>query len=538
MYSRGRRSAQSDVNIWPGWVDALSSLIMVIIFVLMIFVVAQFYLAHTLSGRDQALVHLNQKILELSELLTSERQTNAELHTSVSQLSDQLQASLTTREALAGNLTTLTDDRDQLAQRLAAAAKRGDEAGAEAGRVSHDLEDAYKVIQADRDKIDVQLRSIASLEADLKALRAARDKMESDIAALAVVAQALQTKTGDLTAQRDAATAEGKKRGDELRLSEDQRQKLALLLQQTQEQTRGLQEQATATEAQRLKLGDELRLSEDEKKLLLSQLAALRDRSKELEAKLSDQSERTTLAQKNIDSRDIRIKELVATLDTTQTALSGEQQTTGRNSQKIAELTAEIQALREQLARLTAALDASEARSGSQKATITDLTGRLNAALANKVEELARYRSEFFGRLREVIGTRPDIRIVGDRFVFQSEVLFPTGSATLQDAGKGQLAQLAHALLDIARTIPPDVNWILRVDGHTDPRRIATYQFPSNWELSTARAISVVKFLIEQGIPSERLAATGFGEFQPLDPGDGDDAFARNRRIELKLDQR
>jgi chemotaxis protein MotB len=281
-----------------------------------------------------------------------------------------------------------------------------------------------------------------------------------------------------------------------------------------------------------------LRLNEEQRKLLMDQLAALRDRSKALEAQLSDQTERTTLAQKDIDQRDIRIKALQATLESAQAALTGEQQTSGRDAQQIAALTAEIQALREQLARLATALDAAEAKNGSQKTAIDDLTGRLNAALANKVEELARYRSEFFGRLREVIGTRPDIRIVGDRFVFQSEVLFPTGSATLQDAGKVQLAQLAHALLDIARTIPPDVNWILRVDGHTDPRRIATYQFPSNWELSTAGPSRWSSSWSTRAFPRSGWPATGFGEFQPLVSGDNDEAFARNRRIELKLDQR
>jgi chemotaxis protein MotB len=151
---------------------------------------------------------------------------------------------------------------------------------------------------------------------------------------------------------------------------------------------------------------------------------------------------------------------------------------------------------------------------------------------------LARYRSEFFGRLREVLGSRQDIRIVGDRFVFQSEVLFPSGSATLEESGKVQLAKLANTLLEIALRIPPEVNWIMRVDGHTDPRPISTPQFPSNWELSTARAISVVKFLVERGVPSDRLVAAGFGEYQPLDPSRSDDAFARNRRIEMKLDQR
>jgi chemotaxis protein MotB len=274
----------------------------------------------------------------------------------------------------------------------------------------------------------------------------------------------------------------------------------------------------------------------------MDELAVLRVRSKELESNLASEQEKTMLAQKtaqqDLEQRDARIAELTTSLESTRGALGDEKKLSADSQSRIEALAAEVAALRKQMAELTATLETEQKHGTEQQAQIADLTSRLNVALVNKVEELARYRSEFFGRLRDAIGTRPDIRIVGDRFVFQSEVLFPTGSATLQEAGKTQLAQLAHALLDIAQTIPPDVNWILRVDGHTDPRRIATAQFPSNWELSTARAISVVKYLVEQGIPAERLAATGFGEFQPLDPSGGDEAFARNRRIELKLDQR
>ncbi|MEQ9447777.1 MAG: OmpA family protein, partial [Rhodospirillaceae bacterium] len=157
--------------------------------------------------------------------------------------------------------------------------------------------------------------------------------------------------------------------------------------------------------------------------------------------------------------------------------------------------------------------------------------------LAGKVQELQRYRSEFFGRLRDILGRRPGITVSGDRFVFQSEVLFSSGSATLGLDGQRQLADLARTLIDISRDIPAEIDWILRVDGHTDTVPISTARFNSNWELSTARALSVVNFLIEQGVPPSRLAAAGFGEYQPLDPGNTPGARARNRRIELKLDQ-
>ncbi|MDX2027677.1 MAG: peptidoglycan -binding protein, partial [Alphaproteobacteria bacterium] len=198
----------------------------------------------------------------------------------------------------------------------------------------------------------------------------------------------------------------------------------------------------------------------------------------------------------------------------------------------------QLQELQQELARLSATLDASDKLTAEQKAQISDLGRRMNRALAGKVQELQRYRSEFFGRLRDILGARPGVSVVGDRFVFQSEVLFASGSAELGVEGQRQMVQLAQTLLEISRQIPPEVNWILRVDGHTDTVPISTRLFASNWELSTARALSVVKFLAAQGIPAERLAAAGFGEFQPLEKAATPAARAKNRRIELKLDQR
>ena len=201
-------------------------------------------------------------------------------------------------------------------------------------------------------------------------------------------------------------------------------------------------------------------------------------------------------------------------------------------------LNQQIAALRRQIATLNAALEASEKREQEARVRIANLGQRLNAALARRVQELARYRSEFFGRLRQILSQRANIRVVGDRFVFSSEVLFPKGSAELTEEGKKELDKIAEALLEIARQIPPDINWILRVDGHTDSDPISTPQFPSNWELSTARALSVVRYLISKGVSPERLAATGFGQYHPIDPRDTEEAKARNRRIELKLTQR
>jgi chemotaxis protein MotB len=349
MAFSSRRQRRSSIDIWPGFVDALSQLVMVIIFVLLVFTAGQFYLTDALSGRDAALQRLTQRMNELTELLSLEQRTSADLRLNLSQLSSQLQAA--------------NAERDALTTRLA----RADDATAKANRSAGDLEG-----------------KLAGAQQDL--------------------------------AQRDAKLAE---------------------------------------------------------------------------------------AQTTVD-----------------------------------QLNQQLLALRQQLAQIAAALDASEAKSKEQQVQIADLGKRLNTALASKVEELARYRSEFFGRLREALGDRPDIRVVGDRFVFQSEVLFGLASADLSDGAKKQLLPVAQALKEISAKIPPDLNWVMRVDGHTDKRPISTAQFPSNWELSTARAISVVRFFIDQGIPANRLVAAGFGENQPIDARDGEDAYRRNRRIELKLTER
>jgi chemotaxis protein MotB len=219
-------------------------------------------------------------------------------------------------------------------------------------------------------------------------------------------------------------------------------------------------------------------------------------------------------------------------------ALEAERQATGRALTQVEILNQQIAAMRRQLAALEEALAASENRDRESQARIADLGSRLNVALAQRVQELARYRSDFFGRLRQILGNRPDVRIVGDRFVFQSEVLFPAGQANLRPEAGGELDRIASAVVELSKQIPPDISWVMRVDGHTDQRPIATAQFPSNWALSAARAIAVVQALVVRGVPPTRLAATGFGEFQPLEAGTTDEAFARNRRIELKLTER
>jgi len=378
-----RRTART-VDIWPGFVDALATLILVIVFVLMVFTLFQFYLKDVISGRDQALAQLSAQLGDLANQLAIEKRTSTDLRQQMAGLTDELQVSLSTRE--------------RLEQELATANARGD-------KVSADLEDAYKTIEADKEKIDAQLGQLDALRKNIETLTALRAELEKK----------LKDEGGALASERE--------------LSKDAQARADLL-------------------------------------------------------------------------------------------------------------TRQIATLQAQLAALNEALNASESKSKADQVQISDLGKRLNSALAGRVEELSRFRSEFFGRLRQILGNRQDVRVVGDRFVFQSEVLFPSGSAELQPEGKTQLDQLADALGEIAKRMPADLPWVLQIDGHTDKRPISTPQFPSNWELSTARAISVVKYLTSRGIPADRLAAAGFGEFQPLDARDDEIGYRRNRRIEIKVTNR
>jgi chemotaxis protein MotB len=225
-------------------------------------------------------------------------------------------------------------------------------------------------------------------------------------------------------------------------------------------------------------------------------------------------------------------------IDALSTDLTNEKRLSAQALSQVELLNAQIAALRRQLGALEQALDASEKKDKDSQSRIADLGQRLNVALAQRVQELSRYRSEFFGRLRAILANRPEIRVVGDRFVFQSEVFFDAGLANLRPEGRAELDKLAQAVIDLDKEIPKEIPWVLRVDGHTDVRPIQSPQFPSNWELSSARAISVVQYLIAKGVPPQRLVAAGFGEFQPLDTAQNDEAYRRNRRIELKLTER
>ncbi len=376
MAGLATRRRRFENNTWPGFVDALATLLMVIIFLLMIFVLAQFFLGQALSGRDKALDQIRGQVSELASLLALERKTNHALQTDISQLSQELQSSV---------------------------AKRDD--------MSLQVDKLLATKEADKGKLEEKISQANQLAAEVEALGALKEELQEK----------------------------------------------------------------------------------------LSQMAGR-----------LDNSEQGFLKEKEL-SKSARAE--------------------------VALLNKQIKAFRQQVAALNATLESSEELAKQQKVQIANLGSRLNAALAGKVQELSRYRSEFFGRLKEVLGRRKDLTIVGDRFVFQSEVLFTSGSADLGEPGKIQLQVFAETLKEISAKIPKKIEWILRVDGHTDKVPIRNLKYSSNWELASARAISVVKFLIEQGIPAQRLAATGFAQYQPLAEGKSPAALKRNRRIEMKLTQ-
>lgn len=448
----------SSVNYWPGFVDALAALLVVVVFLIMVFALAQVFLSEALSGRDSVLEQLTSELDGLAQMLDLERDANADLRISVAQLSSQLQTSVSARDAL---VSKLSDIEEELASE-----RRGR---------AEEAADLNRVISADKESIELQLRDLERLNRDIAALRTVRDELEQKVAGLA----------------------------SSLRQSEQQ-------------------------------LGQVRELARESEQ----QLGQVRNLAKALEAKLADERERTVLAQTEVEQRDIRLAELLQRSETAEQSFSEELTLSEQAQRRVSSLSRQLSEIRRQLAALNAALEASESKNQAQNIQIVNLGQRLNAALATRVQELARYRSEFFGRLREVLGNRSDIRIVGDRFVFQSEVLFASGAAELNPAGGQQLVQLARTLVQISSDIPDGLDWVLRVDGHTDEWPIHTSLFPSNWELSSARATSVVKFLIEQGIPPNRLVAAGFGQYQPLDTGKDEIAFRRNRRIEFKLTQR
>lgn len=409
---RARRGQRHQAEIWPGFVDALSTLLLGIIFLLVVFVLGQFFLSQMLEGRTETMARLEARLKTASEELEAERAAARALRARLSDLDQRLLA-------------------------------------AEAGR--RELEDRLVRAEAERADQEVRLRRLlverSGLERVIEENRRAREELERENVALS-------------------------------RALEESRRTVAIEREKVEVQLAELAELRRQVEA--------LRLARD---------ALIAEKAAEAKGRVAAE-------------------------------------------EQVAQLIARLEQLGRQLQVLDAALLEKRSEIDRQSARIAELGQRLNEALAAQVEELAQYRSDFFGRLRRVLGEREDVRIVGDRFVFQAEVLFGVGEAELGPEGQAELLKLAQTLRQIAAEIPEELPWVLQVDGHTDKRPIATARFPSNWELSTARALSVVRFLMAQGIPPQRLAARGFGEYQPLDPRDNEEAYRRNRRIELKLTTR
>jgi len=422
-----------DNYTWPGFVDALATLLMVIIFVLLVFVLIQVNLAYRVAGQDATMNDMRAQILDLGELLNIERKATADLTAELASITTQLASATKERDTLAAQLSQSRDERDEIAAQLA-------EATTTLG------------------VREMEIRRLQALQAENEeALAAAQASLADRLAALEVAEATLAA------TQAELASVE-----------------------------RSLEDRIAALEASQ---------------------AALETS----EGKLADATARnvTSLA---------RISEL----ETENAASRAE----------VAQMTNAVTALRLRIEELTGLLAEKEAQMARDKIAIASLGKSLNNALASRVQELQRFRSEFFGRLRDILRGREDVRIVGDRFVFQSEVLFAQGQADIGPEGQTQLAQLAIALNQIAAEIPDDIDWILQVEGHTDNIPVRAGRFADNWDLSTERALSVVRFLAEQGLPANRLAAAGYGEFQPLDSAESEDARRRNRRIEMKLTQR
>ena len=326
---------------------------------------------------------------------------------------------------------------------------------------------------------------------------------------------------GDVLTDRDAALAE----------LEDEVADLSETLSMEREERRAVEEELA-------EVSGRLQVTLGERGMLRGELAVSRAAAERLAAMMADREDELAEAEESLADREERILVLEEELAETDEALEDEQARSGQLQTRVDELREDLGALREQLARIEQALRISEADRLVQQAEIADLGERLNIALAERVEELEDYRSEFFGRLREVLEDIEEIEIDGDRFRFTSELLFDTGSAAIDPGGEATLNRLARTVEEIIERIPDDIDWVLQVEGHTDARPVVRGDYATNWELSQARAMSIVHYLIDAGVPPDRLAAAGFGEHHPVDDGDGPEAWARNRRIELRLTSR
>jgi chemotaxis protein MotB len=470
-----RRRQQNGLDAWPGYVDALSTLLMVTIFVLLVFVLAQGLLSVTLTGKDKALERLNQEISQLTDMLSLEKGRAADLQDNVASLAHDLGEVTTARDALAQQLSTAEAAVAQDSSQVSALT-------AERNRLTAQLADS--VVQAQSANA-----RLADIQGQLGQQTPATAAANSQLVAVQTALAATQQKLSGTDASLSQATAA-----------------IAIA--------------TAATRAADARVAD-----------LQSQLAAAESRANTAEASLA--ASRSALEQNQA-----QLAQQEQLVSTGATALSQQKQATGAANAQLAILSQEMAQLRAQLTAIAAALQLQESQGRDKDAQIADLGRKLNLALAAKVQELQRYRSDFFGKLREILKDQPNIKIVGDRFVFQSDVLFPVDGATLTAPGQGQIGDIATAVKGIMKEIPPGISWMLRVDGHADSQPVTSGPYKSNWELSAERAIAVVQLLIQDGVPADHLAATAFADTQPIDPGHTAAAYAKNRRIEFRLTDR
>lgn len=486
-----RRSGRLPPSIWPGFVDSMTALVLVLFFVISIFMIVQFVLRDTISGQSRAIDEMSLQVANLADALGLER--------SRADRSESLVATLQSSQAEAeARIAGLTEEN------AAAAARITDFEAQVASLIARNTD-----LQSSADEQEAEARLAEARRAALESLAASlRDEAEAAQAEAAMQAGALsEVETARLA---EAAAAE------QLR--------------------RRLQDSDAELTAMTLALEEERRRAEE----TLTLLAAAEAAQQGLEGRRAEA----------LDAAQRRMAELAQA-----NALLAEQREFSADSQRqVALLNQQTAQLRAQLESLQGLLDDAEASDAESQVQIERMGANLNSALARlavadarekarleaEARDLENYRSEFFGRMRQILGEREGVQVVGDRFVFPSEVLFAPGSATLNAEGRAQVDRVASVIREVSGEIPPEIPWILRVDGHTDTTPVSpNSQFEDNWELSEARALSVVRFIIEeQGLPPDRLAATGFGEYQPIDPGDTPEALARNRRIELKLTER
>ncbi|WP_419737641.1 peptidoglycan -binding protein [Ruegeria sp.] len=546
-------------SVWPGFVDAMTGLLMVLTFVLTIFMVIQFVLRETISGQEDELTTLADEVAALAGALGLEERENSRLQARLGALNATLAE---TEDSLAEAQSQITGFEAQVAALLADQARAQDAIAA--------LETQQADLLGERDSLNQALaQSREEIDAQAEAARLAAARREALEALVADLEQSGEERAALIAQLEDQLSAEEAGRLAEAAAAEALRDRL-------QNADAELTAMTLALEAQRKEAEDTLTLlaaANAARAELERQFGELN--AEELEAQLEAALAAQAEAQEDAASQRSLAEQRDALLAVARETLSAEQAVSEKAQREAALLNQQIAALRGQLGSLQALLDDYEDRNTAAEIQIQSLGQDLNAALARaaseerrrrlleeaerqrleaeaealagqneelaaQAEDLQRYRSEFFGRLRDVLGDQDGVRIEGDRFVFSSEVLFATGSAVLSLEGRQEVAKVAEILRTVAAEIPEGLNWVIRVDGHTDNVPLAgSGRYRDNWELSQGRALSVVRYMVEAlGIPPNRLAANGFGEFQPVNPEDTPEARAQNRRIELKLTER